>query len=140
MRINPKNFYLRELDILPPHFVNTVVKAHENDIEKMRKWIYEHCSGRYSITNDVVFDDIEYKGQVIINTSCEHMMDMKLITEQNQGKIFALQSNNNKNVKWLHINCAETSSELIEQSGLTEILFQGAIPIYGFKRIMVIGR
>ena len=36
-------------------------------------------------TNDVVFDDIEYKGDVLINNSCEHMMDMKLITEQNKG-------------------------------------------------------
>ncbi len=55
MRINPINFYKRELDQLPPHFVNTVVKAHEADIEIMRKWIYEHCSGRYSITNDVIY-------------------------------------------------------------------------------------
>ena len=53
MKINPKNFYQRQLDILPPHFVNTVVKAHEVDIEKMRKWIYEYCTGRYSITKDV---------------------------------------------------------------------------------------
>jgi hypothetical protein len=56
MKINPNNFFKRELDILPPHFVNTVVKAHEGDVEKMRRWIYEHCSGRYSITKDVVYD------------------------------------------------------------------------------------
>jgi len=56
MRINPNNFFKRELEILPPHFVNTVVKAHEADVEKMRRWIYEHCSGRYSITKDVVYD------------------------------------------------------------------------------------
>jgi len=56
MKINPFNFFKRELDILPPHFVNTVVKAHEADVEKMRRWIYEHCSGRYSITKDVVYD------------------------------------------------------------------------------------
>ncbi len=56
MKINPNNFYKRELDILPPHFVNTVVKAHEADIEKMRKWIYEHCHGRYSITKDVKYE------------------------------------------------------------------------------------
>ena len=54
MRINPKNFYLRELDILPPHFINTVVKCHEGDLEKIRNWIYEYCSGRYSITKDVI--------------------------------------------------------------------------------------
>ena len=56
MRINPTNFYQRELDFLPPHFVNTVVRAHEYDVEKMRKWIYENCTGRYSITKDVIYD------------------------------------------------------------------------------------
>ena len=55
MRINPNNFFERGLDILPPHFVNTVVKAHEADVEKMRKWIYENCHGRYSITKDVIY-------------------------------------------------------------------------------------
>ena len=56
VKINPNNFFKRELDILPPHFVNTVVKAHEADIENMRKWIYENCSGRYSITKDIIYD------------------------------------------------------------------------------------
>ena len=56
LKINPNNFFKRELDILPPHFVNTVVKAHEADVEKMRKWIYEHCQGRYSITKDIKYD------------------------------------------------------------------------------------
>ena len=56
MKINPNNFFKRELDILPPHFVNTVVKAHEADVEKMRKWIYENCHGRYSITKDVKYE------------------------------------------------------------------------------------
>ena len=57
MRINPNNFFQRELNVLPPHFVNTVVRAHEADVELMRKWIYENCSGRYSITKDVIFKD-----------------------------------------------------------------------------------
>ena len=66
MKINPKNFYQRELDILPPHFVNTVVKAHDADIEKMRTWIYEHCSGRYSITKDVIFDRDKSKSVTVL--------------------------------------------------------------------------
>lgn len=57
MKINPNNFYKRELQSLPPHFVNTVVRAHEAEVELMRKWIYENCSGRYSITKDVIFKD-----------------------------------------------------------------------------------
>ena len=56
VRVNPNNFFKRELDILPPHFVNTVVKAHEADVEKMRKWIYKNCHGRFSITKDVKYE------------------------------------------------------------------------------------
>ena len=37
--------------------MNTVVRAHEAEVELMRKWIYENCSGRYSITKDVIFKD-----------------------------------------------------------------------------------
>ncbi len=57
VKINPNNFFQRELDFLPPHFVNTVVRAHEGEVEIMRKWIYENCRGRYSITKDVKFVD-----------------------------------------------------------------------------------
>jgi hypothetical protein len=57
IRINPNNFYQRELDFLPPHFVNTVVRAHEKEVHDMRKWIYENCRGRYSITKDVIFNN-----------------------------------------------------------------------------------
>ena len=37
--------------------MNTVVRAHEAEVELMRKWIYENCSGIYSITKDVIFKD-----------------------------------------------------------------------------------
>ena len=66
MKVNPNNFFKRELDILPPHFVNTVVKAHESDIEKMRKWIYENCSGRYSITKDVVYKSDQSRSVTVL--------------------------------------------------------------------------
>ena len=53
MRINPLNFFNRELNFLPDHFVNTLVRVHDYDVERMRKWIYQNCRGRYSITKDV---------------------------------------------------------------------------------------
>ena len=65
---------------------------------------------------------------------------IKLITKDHHGKIFALQSNDNKNVKWLHINCAMDTDELIEQSGLTNILYAASKKVYDSKRIMVIGK
>ena len=66
MRINPINFFKRELDILPPHFVNTVVKAHEYELEQIRKWIYENCRGRYSITKDVVIRDGQTRSVTVL--------------------------------------------------------------------------
>ena len=58
------------------------------------------------------------------------MMDMKHITNEHKDKIFCLQSNDNANVKWLHINCAMDVDELIKQSGLTNIGYRGSRVIY----------
>ena len=66
VRINTNNFFQRELNVLPPHFVNTVVTAHESEVETMRKWIYQHCSGRYSITKDVIFDNGNSKNVTVL--------------------------------------------------------------------------
>ena len=66
MRINSNNFFQRELDVLPPHFVNTVVKAHDSDVEIMRKWIYENCHGRYSITKDIKFEGDQSKSCTVL--------------------------------------------------------------------------
>ena len=66
MRINPQNFYQRELDIFPPHFVNTVLRINDQQIENVRKWVYEHCSGRYSITKDIVYRDGNSKPVIVL--------------------------------------------------------------------------
>ena len=66
MRINPRNFYQRELNQLPPHFKNIIVRSPETDIDKMSKWIYENCTGRYSITKDVVLRDSKSRSVTVI--------------------------------------------------------------------------
>ena len=66
MKINPNNFYGRELDILPPHFVNTVLRVHDVNLEKIRKWIYENCSGRYSITKDVKLEGDQSRAVTVL--------------------------------------------------------------------------
>ena len=58
MKINPKNFFNRQLNYLPPHFLNVVISEDQDrGIEKIRRWVYQHCSGRFSITKDVKFED-----------------------------------------------------------------------------------
>ena len=91
-------------------------------------------------TNDVVFDDIEFKGDTFINCSCEHMFDMKELTHQNKDKLFIFQSNDNRNVQWMHINCVDTTEELARQAGLKRIFDQGVKNILRNNRIMIIGK
>ena len=114
------------------------------DVDEYTVDIASHVFGDWPKINlfckDVVFDEIDFQGDMLINSSCEHMMDMKEITEANEGKLFVYQSNNNRNVKWLHINCAEDADELIEQTGLKKVLYAGSCMIYRNKRIMVIGQ
>ena len=66
MKINPRNFYQRELNQLPPHFKNIIIRSPEADIDKMRKWIYESCTGRYSITKDIKFDRDKSRAVTVI--------------------------------------------------------------------------
>ena len=85
MRVNPNNFFQRELDILPPHFVNTVVKAHEADIEIMRKWIYENCHGRYSITKDIKFEGDQSRSCTVLGF--EEPSDLTLFALSGKAQI-----------------------------------------------------
>lgn len=114
------------------------------DIDECATDIASYMFNNYDNVNifnkDVVFDDIEYKGDTIINCSCEHMYDMKDIVNENRGKLFAFQSNNNKNVKWLHINCVDNEEELISQTDLKQVYFKGSKNIYTHKRMMVVGK
>ena len=78
MKINPINFFKRELNYLPPHFVNTVTKCHEGDLEKIRQWIYEYCSGRYSITKDVISNEKDGTARAVFVLGFENPGDLTL--------------------------------------------------------------
>ena len=54
MRINPKNFYPRRLEKLPPHFVTIETDSrNDGEIDILARWIYQHCFGRFSIIKEV---------------------------------------------------------------------------------------
>ena len=95
-------------------------------------------------TNDVVFDDIEYKGQVIINTSCEHMFPMYKFRDLNRGfldnPIYVLQSTDDDQYDD-HINCVSSPDELAEQANFVDVLYSGTKVLdNGMNRFMVIGK
>lgn len=93
---------------------------------------------------------------LVINTSSEHMPDLKDIikgrdyrdgtrspkkfpSDANPGCLFALQSNNMFHIDD-HINCVNNEDELIEKSGLNDIRYKGSLKMpNGYSRFMVIG-
>lgn len=82
------------------------------------------------------------KYDVVINTSCEHMsFDLKDI-KLNYTSLYALQSNNYKQVAD-HINCKDSLEDFIESCGLSDLLYTGTKRLSGidyYDRFMVIGR
>lgn len=82
------------------------------------------------------------KTNLVINTSSEHMLDMKdLIKDRKYKKstLFAIQSNNMFHIDD-HINCVNDRYELIEKSGLSDIKYSGKLKMSnGYERYMVIG-
>ncbi len=74
---------------------------------------------------------------VIINTSCEHMGDMKNVVV-NKRTLFVLQTCNNKNDPG-HVNVSKTTEEFVEKAGLERVIFRGRLDLGHKSRFMVIG-
>ena len=91
---------------------------------------------------DVVFEKPDWAPyNLIINTACEHMLPMKDVFADRatqEDALFVFQSNNMYSEKG-HINCVDYVDQLVDQSGLTDILYTGELQLSKCKRFMVIG-
>jgi hypothetical protein len=80
-----------------------------------------------------------YKEDFIINTSCEHILDLReWLNIIPMGKIVVLQSNNYIDGIG-HINCVFSKEAFVKQSGLTNILYSGELVMPMYARYMIIG-
>lgn len=89
---------------------------------------------------DINFDWPKIKGDIIINTSCEHMWPMK---DYNFNGLCVFQSNNFREEP-AHINCVDSLEEFVKQTGINQIDYKGEIDFHEYdnyhKRYMIIGR
>ncbi len=118
------------------------VKVNMIDIDPRCKHFIDNVtynlSGVVSITEDMY--QYKYKEDFIINTSCEHMPDLREwlnIIPLNRTVI--LQSNNFIEGEG-HINCVHSKDEFIRQVGLSKILYSGELVMPMYTRYMIIGR
>ncbi len=80
-----------------------------------------------------------YSEDIVINTSCEHISNLKnWLDLLPSGTIVALQSNN-YDVLLEHINCVYSIEEFKEQAQLKKVFFSDSLNTGIFTRYMLIG-
>jgi hypothetical protein len=79
-------------------------------------------------------------GTLVINTSCEHIPDVRLwLQTLPSSQLVVLQSNDYVAVPE-HISCVVSAEDFADKAGLSELVFQGALPSRRYTRFMLIGR
>jgi hypothetical protein len=82
----------------------------------------------------------DYKEDIVINTSCEHIEDvggwLKLLPK---GTTVLLQSNSNAKEQG-HVNCVQSCEEFEKQAGLSTVLYSDKLVTPMYTRFMLIGK
>ena len=80
-----------------------------------------------------------YTEDIIINTSCEHIGNVRdWLSLIPHGKIVVLQSNNYLEGNG-HVNCVNSAEDFIKQVNLTTVLYTGSLELPMYTRYMLIG-
>lgn len=100
----------------------------------------EYDQGRFlAITANMI--DISSHAQVVINTSCEHILQIdyeKWLNGISDNSLIVLQSNN-YNIDE-HVRIAHSVDEFVQQSNLSTVLSATELELPLYKRFMIIGR
>jgi hypothetical protein len=96
------------------------------------------------VIRNIMFKELgrEHDFDLVINCACEHMFPMWKFREINeeQDPVYVLQSSDD-DTHDDHINCVQSTDELIEQARIVDVLYSGSIKLHnGTTRFMVIGQ
>jgi hypothetical protein len=98
---------------------------------------YEETQFKINSDNKEIYLKVDW--DIIINTSCEHLVSTQEWFEKiPDGKMVIVQSNNFANCDQ-HINCVKSLDELEKQCHFNNILYKGTLPLSTYDRYMIIG-
>ena len=83
----------------------------------------------------------ERRAHIIINTSQEHMPQISRMKEYliSPEKTFVVLQSNNMFDEPDHLYCVNNLDELLDNSGLSEVIYKGSLPLGVYNRFMVMG-
>lgn len=85
--------------------------------------------------------DLDYRSyQCVVNTSTEHILNLKAWSDNLPKGTFVVAQNNNGHKIPGHVNCVNSSEELEKLLGLSDIYYTGTKAFSLYDRFMVIGR
>jgi hypothetical protein len=123
---------------IPVHFIRSVdIDAECESIATMMNKIEEQNGKFKASTSDMC--SVPITGDVIINTSCEHLTQEKYdhwLSRIPEGKLLVLQSNDYMIAE--HVRVAKTLQEFEQQSQI-KILWSGSLRTQLYNRWMIIG-
>ncbi|QRY65946.1 class I SAM-dependent methyltransferase (plasmid) [Ensifer sp. PDNC004] len=94
----------------------------------------------HAVTADMyAIDYATLAADVVINTSCEHIADLKAWLDRIPAGTRVLLQSNNYFSEPTHINCVASVEEFAKQAALTTVEFAGALPTKKYTRFMLIG-
>ena len=134
------------LQVLHDHMIFDYVENYEIDMGiknisyKLNNRFYKNDTYKYNKRN-VSFEPINNGFDLVINTSCEHMIPVSSWRKLNPNFTgdLVLQSSNMEAPD--HINCVNSVEELAEQAMIMNVYYMGEKELpNGSKRFMVIGK
>ncbi len=94
-----------------------------------------------ALTQDMyALDYAAARADLVINTSCEHIADLKGWLALMPSATRVLLQSNDYFSEPTHVNCMRSLAEFADAAGLSELAFSGELPMKKYTRFMLIGR
>lgn len=111
------------------------------DVEAVARTLNAAFADRFhTVTADMyAIDYAALAADVVINTSCEHIADLKAWLDRIPAGTRVLLQSNDYFSEPTHINCVASVEEFAKQATLKTVEFAGALPTKKYTRFMLIG-
>ena len=111
------------------------------DVASVALTLNERSKDRFTASTGDMYA-LDYAGQrpdLVVNTSCEHIADLRGWLDLLPGGARVLLQSNDYFSEPTHINCVASLADFEKMAGLRDIAFAGALPMKKYTRFMLIG-
>jgi hypothetical protein len=108
--------------------------------ERLIGALYDNIEYRLADAMTLDYEEIaQDPDSIVVNTICEHLPLFTTWWDRIPKGQFLVLQNNNYFLCPDHVNALESLDEMKKQAPMSEVLFEGALPLLKWKRFMLIG-